>query len=210
MTLAYNQHEVFLVITTSGPAPPTWTPPLGPTADWNINANWTPNTVPGQSDTAQFGTSNATTVNIQQANTQVGGLQFNAGAPAYTFNITGTLGVPSSLVIQGDGVADISGNAPSFVVSGFSGAFGTLQFNNSAPRMTPTSPPMRSARPSSPATAPAASRASSPMPAAWWISPGRPVPPAQSRHGRLDRRRRHLQSRLQYAHRRDQRAEHHG
>ncbi|MGZ3347436.1 MAG: autotransporter outer membrane beta-barrel domain-containing protein, partial [Xanthobacteraceae bacterium] len=132
LTLAYNQHEVFLVITTSGPAPPTWTPPLGPTADWNINANWTPNTVPGQSDTAQFGTSNATTVNIQQANTQVGGLQFNAGAPAYTFNITGTLGVPSSLVIQGDGVADISGNAPSFVVSGVAGAFGTLQFNNSS------------------------------------------------------------------------------
>ncbi len=43
-------------------------------------------------DIAQFNTSTITTIDIQQANTQVGGLQFNAvaGAPAYTFNITGT------------------------------------------------------------------------------------------------------------------------
>ena len=33
---------------------------------------------------------------------------------------------------QGSGVADISGNAPTFVVSGVAGALGTLQFNNAS------------------------------------------------------------------------------
>ena len=90
--------------------------------------------MPTATDIAQFDNSNTTTINIQQANTQVGALQFNAVRPAgtYTFNITGTVGGASSLVIQGDGIADISGNVPTFVVSGVSGAPGTLQFNNSS------------------------------------------------------------------------------
>jgi autotransporter-associated beta strand protein len=46
--------------------------------------------------------------------------------------VTGTSGNPSSLIISGSGVADISGNAPTFVVSGVAGALGTLQFTNSA------------------------------------------------------------------------------
>jgi hypothetical protein len=57
-------------------------------------------------------------------------LQFNAGAPAYTFNVTSTSSVPSSLIISGSGVADISGNAPTFVVSGVSSALARLQFTN--------------------------------------------------------------------------------
>jgi outer membrane autotransporter protein len=47
-------------------------------------------------------------------------------------NVTSTGGNPSALIIQGDGVADISGNAPTFVVSGALGARGTLQFRNSS------------------------------------------------------------------------------
>jgi fibronectin-binding autotransporter adhesin len=134
VSLAYSPHEVFLIITTGAPPPPAWsgTAVAGPN-NWHTPAtNWTTGTVPTNTDVAQFNTSATTTINIQQLNTQVGGLQFNAGAPAYTFNITGTSGVPSSLVIQGDGVADISGNAPTFVVSGVSGALGTLQFNNAS------------------------------------------------------------------------------
>jgi outer membrane autotransporter protein len=131
LSLAYSPHEVFLIIAASGPAPPEWRAVPG-SSDWNTATNWTTNTVPTATDIAQFNASTITTINIQQAGTQVGGLEFNAGAPAYTFNITGTSGVPSSLVIQGDGVADISGNAPTFVVSGVSGALGTLQFNNSS------------------------------------------------------------------------------
>ncbi len=98
------------------------------TSDWNTAANWTTSTVPTATDIAQFNTSTTTTIDIRQANTQVGGLQFNTGAPAYIFNVTGTAGVASSLIVSGSGVADISGNAPTFVVSGVAGALGTLQF----------------------------------------------------------------------------------
>src|SRR5262245_37772161 len=135
LSLAYSPHEVFLIVNTGGAAPPAWTATTGlGTSDWNTSANWTPATVPTATDIAQFNplASVITTINIQQANTQVGALQFNAGSPAVTFNITGTSGVPSSLVIQGDGVADISGNAPTFVVSGVAGALGTLQFNSAS------------------------------------------------------------------------------
>jgi autotransporter-associated beta strand protein len=130
LSLAYSPHEVFLIVDT-GSTPLAWKAAPG-NNDWNTGTNWTTNTVPTANDIAQFNASTITTINIQQAGTQVGALQFNATAPAYTFNVTGTSGVPSSLVIQGDGVADVSGNAPTFVVSGVSGALGTLQFNNAS------------------------------------------------------------------------------
>jgi fibronectin-binding autotransporter adhesin len=130
LSLAYSPHEVFLIL--NAPATPlAWKAAPG-TSDWNTGTNWTTNTVPTASDIAQFNASTITTIDIQQSGTQVAALQFNAGAPGYTFNITGTSGVPSSLAIQGDGVADISGNAPTFMVSGDASASGTLQFNNSS------------------------------------------------------------------------------
>ena len=134
-SLVYSAHEVFLVL-NAAPVPLAWK--ANPTnSDWNFTAagpttNWTTNALPTATDIAQFNTSTITTIDIRQANTQVGALQFNGGAPAYTFNVTGTSGVPSSLVIQGDGIADISGNAPTFVVSGLAGALGALQFNNAS------------------------------------------------------------------------------
>jgi outer membrane autotransporter protein len=131
--LAYGAHEVFLILNVGAPPALAWKT-VANNSDWNFNSggvtNWTTNALPTATDIAQFNNSNITTIDIRQANTPIGALQFNAGAPAYTFNITGTSGVPSSLVIQGDGVADISGNAPTFVVSGVAGALGTLQFNN--------------------------------------------------------------------------------
>jgi autotransporter-associated beta strand protein len=129
--LVHGLHEVFLVITATPAGPPVWENPATDN-NWNNGANWVGGTVPTATDIAEFDASNITIIDIQQLNTQVGALRFNAGAPAYTFNITGTPGVPSSLIIQGDGIADISGNAPTFVVSGVSGALGTLQFNNSS------------------------------------------------------------------------------
>ena len=42
------------------------------------------------------------------------------------------MALPSSLIVSGSGVADISGNAPTFVVSGVAGALGTLQFTGSS------------------------------------------------------------------------------
>ena len=100
------------------------------TSDWNTAANWNPATVP--TGTATFDASNTTTLVINQANTQIGRLQFNAGAPAYTFNVTGTGGGASSLIIDGAGITNSSSNAPTFVVSGVAGNLGTLQFENSA------------------------------------------------------------------------------
>jgi autotransporter-associated beta strand protein len=132
VTLEYSPHEVFLVINAGGGGPPTWKMVAG-SSDWNTGTNWTTNTVPTATEIAQFTTSsNHQTIDIQQANTQVGGLQFNTGAPAYTFNVTGTGSGASSLIVLGSGVADISGNAPTFVVSGIAGALGTLEFQNSA------------------------------------------------------------------------------
>jgi len=130
LSLAYSPHEVFLIL--NAPANPlAWKAAPG-TGDCNTGTNWTTDTVPTATDIAQFNASTITTIDVRQANTQVGGLQFNTGAPAYTFNVTGTSGVPSSLIISGSGVADISGNAPTFEVSGVSGALGTLQFSNAS------------------------------------------------------------------------------
>ncbi len=129
LSLAYSAHEVFLILTAAATPPLAWKAAPG-SSDWNTGTNWTTNTVPTATDIAQFNTSTITTINIRQAGTAVGALQFNAGAPAYTFNVTGTSGVPSSLIISGSGVADISGNAPTFVVSGVANALGTLQFTN--------------------------------------------------------------------------------
>ena len=131
LSLAYGPHDAFLIITVSGASAPVWKSVPG-TSDWNTGTNWDSDMVPTPTDIALFNTSTMTTIGIQQANTQVGGLQFNAGAPAYTFNVTGTGSGPSSLVIQGNGVADISGNAPTFVASGVAGGLATLQFNNAS------------------------------------------------------------------------------
>jgi autotransporter-associated beta strand protein len=131
LSLTYSPHEVFLVITASPTGPPIWKAAPG-TSDWNTGTNWQSNTVPTAGDIAQFNTSTITTIDIRQANTQVGGLQINAGAPAYTFNVTGSGSGASSLIVSGSGVADISGNAPTFVVSGSAGNLGTLQFTNSS------------------------------------------------------------------------------
>jgi len=136
LSLQYSPHEVFLIVNGASPPPPLAWKGSAINTDWNFSVagttNWTTNALPTADDVAQFDTSNHTTIDIQKANTPVGGLQFNAGAPAYTFNITGTGSGASSLIVSGSGVADISGNAPTFVVSGIAGALGTLQFNNSS------------------------------------------------------------------------------
>jgi autotransporter-associated beta strand protein len=120
VSLAYSSNEVFLVISGSaGAGPIAWKAAPG-TSDWNTGTNWTTNTVPTATDIAQFNASTITTIDIRQANTQVGGLQFNAGAPAYTFNIAGSASGASSLIVSGSGVADISGNAPTFAGEGHS------------------------------------------------------------------------------------------
>ncbi|MBR0746541.1 autotransporter domain-containing protein [Bradyrhizobium japonicum] len=100
-------------------------------SDWNTAANWTTGSVPTSNEVPVFGPSTITAIDIKQP-TQVGGLSFASGAPAYTFNVTGSPGGAASLVIGGTGIDNASGNNPNFVVSGVSGNPGTLQFANSA------------------------------------------------------------------------------
>jgi autotransporter-associated beta strand protein len=128
--LAFNWNDVGAITRTLVSVAPGWlATPVN--TDWNTAANWTLGSVPTATDTAQFGASSATSIDIKQA-TQIGGLKFVSGAPAYTFNITGGPAGPASLVIGGAGIDDQSGNRPSFVVGGVSGKLGTLEFTNSA------------------------------------------------------------------------------
>jgi hypothetical protein len=90
----------------------TWA--LNPTVDFNTDANWTTAAVP--TGTAIFGASNVTAVTIS-ANTSVGSLQFNAGAPAYSFTLLNGGPNFSSLAITGAGIVNNSGNIPTFNIN---------------------------------------------------------------------------------------------
>jgi len=79
-------------------------------SDWNAAANWAPATVP--TGTATFGASNTTTITFSGLHTSVGTLQFNAGAPAYSFNLSGF-----ALTITGTGIVNNSSNRPTFTTT---------------------------------------------------------------------------------------------
>jgi len=83
------------------------------TSNFNTAANWTPATVP--TGTAFFGASNTTSIAFQAfTTTSIGTLQFNPGAPAYSF--TTENGFSTSISITGTGIVNNSSNAPTFVV----------------------------------------------------------------------------------------------
>jgi hypothetical protein len=93
----------------------TWLANPG-SGDWNTATNWSPAIVPG--GTATFGTSNTTAVTFSN-NTSVAHLQFNSGAPAYSFTVSGF-----ALTINGSGILSSSSKLPTFSVV----AFGILNF----------------------------------------------------------------------------------
>ncbi|MDE2492372.1 MAG: autotransporter-associated beta strand repeat-containing protein [Alphaproteobacteria bacterium] len=128
-TVSYDANDIF--VTMAAVTQIAWSATPG-TSDWNTGSNWVTGTVPTATDIAMFNASTKTSVDIQQANTKIGEMLFNAGAPAYTFNVAGTAAGASSLVIGGNGIVDSSGNAPSFMVWGVAGDTGTLEFDNSA------------------------------------------------------------------------------
>jgi autotransporter-associated beta strand protein len=78
-------------------------------ADWNTPANWTPAIVP--TNTAAFGASNTTALTFSAATTTTGTIQFNAGAPAYTFSLSGT---GNTFDITGAGIVNNSSSSPTF------------------------------------------------------------------------------------------------
>src|SRR6266481_1315588 len=90
----------------------TWSMAPG-SSNFNTAANWTPATVP--TGTAFFGASNTTSIAFQAfTTTSVGTLQFNPGAPAYSF--TTENGFSTSISITGTGIVNNSSNAPTFIV----------------------------------------------------------------------------------------------
>src|SRR5215469_13276999 len=90
----------------------TWSTAPG-SSNFNTAANWTPATVP--TGTAFFGASNTTSLAFQAFTTpSVGTLQFNPGAPAYSF--TTENGFSTSISITGTGIVNNSSNAPTFII----------------------------------------------------------------------------------------------
>jgi autotransporter-associated beta strand protein len=90
----------------------TWSTAPG-SSNFNTAANWTPATVP--TGTAFFGASNITSITFQPfTTTSIGTLQFNPGAPAYSF-ITSP-GLSTSISITGTGIVNNSSNAPTFII----------------------------------------------------------------------------------------------
>jgi autotransporter-associated beta strand protein len=90
----------------------TWSTTPG-SSDFNTAANWTPPTVP--TGTAFFGASNTTSITFQPfTTTSIGTLQFNPGAPAYSFSTFPALF--TSISITGAGIVNGSSNAPTFII----------------------------------------------------------------------------------------------
>jgi hypothetical protein len=106
----------------------TWTPPVGPSADWNTASNWTPGTVP--TNTAFFGAANATTVTFASS-ALINTLQFNVGAPLYTFAIgSGTFsingGINGAIVNNSSFDPNFTVNTPGGLTFGASATIGSL------------------------------------------------------------------------------------
>src|ERR1700693_3867391 len=92
-------------------------------SDWNTATNWGPVTVP-TNGTAIFDASNTTTITFSALHTSVGTFQFNALAPAYSFNLSN-----QTLAINGAGIFDQSSNSPSFSLTNATLAFSSAGAN---------------------------------------------------------------------------------
>ena len=101
--------------------------------DYNFQANWSTNTVPGSTDTATFSTSSQTTLTIQGGSTAfVDGWTFNSTAN-YTFNFFGPSGVAftgAGISING-GSATLNNSGSGGVSFNASGTAGSATINNS-------------------------------------------------------------------------------
>ena len=103
------RHVVLVLLVgtvTAHPQDASWHLTPG-SSDWNTDANWTPAVTP--TGTATFDASNTTAITfLSPFITTFGTLQFNAGAPAYFFNLS----VSNSLFITGTGIVNNSSNSP--------------------------------------------------------------------------------------------------
>ena len=87
---------------------------------FNTATNWNPAVVP--TNTAFFGASNTTSILFDPfVTTSIATLQFNPGAPAYTFATSSPLF--TSISVTGAGIVNNSSNAPTFIVGNQSNIF---------------------------------------------------------------------------------------
>ena len=89
-------------------------------SDFTTASNWDPASVP--TGIAIFGNSSITTLTFAGSR-NVDAFQFNAGAPAYTFNLTSGFGIR----LNGDGIVNNSSHAPTFNVDS-----SVLEFDNAS------------------------------------------------------------------------------
>jgi autotransporter-associated beta strand protein len=103
---------LLLSVQTSRAGSATWlqSPVNG---NWNDPNNWSPQTVPGPSDTATFDSLSITTVTLS-ANTEVGGIVFNAGASSFTIIAS----PPFTLTMSGVGITNNMLGANNLTVRG--------------------------------------------------------------------------------------------
>ena len=101
-------------------------------SEWNLAANWMPNTVPnGPGDTATFGSSNTVDLSLT-GSIETNRIVFNSGASAFTVS-SDPAGTFSSLRVTGLGITNNSGTAQNFVaLTDAAGGQGTILFTNSA------------------------------------------------------------------------------
>jgi uncharacterized protein with beta-barrel porin domain len=87
---------------------PTVAGPTAGTFDFNANLNWVPASVP--TGTASFSATIGPNLSFSAAGTTLGGFTFVAGAPAYTFTLSGD----SQLTMNGSGIVNSSTKKPTF------------------------------------------------------------------------------------------------
>jgi autotransporter-associated beta strand protein len=111
----------------------TWT---GAGSDWNTGSNWSTSTAP--TNTAIF-TNNGAPTTVTTApgiGTSINTLQFNAGAPNYTFTVTGSqTSGDGDFGIVGTGIVNNASGAPNLVAGfqpGPNATTGTFYFANTA------------------------------------------------------------------------------
>ena len=171
-------------------------------SDFNTGANWSPATVP--MGTAIFGASNTTSLTFSIDDTIIGSMQFNAGAPAYSFAVSSAA---TLLEFNGAGIVNNSANAPT--INNLGGG-GTPFLKTQAQPVTPSSLRMGPAvlssllTPARPATLPL------PITPAWVLSSLTPVRPAMlaianNGSGSFNRVQQHQHSRQRYHHQQQRR-----
>lgn len=120
--LLANCAALVVIATPAGAQDATW---AGPGTDWNNGAYWTGNGGSVPTGTAIFTGATPTIIGLT-ADTSIGTIQFDAGAPAHILTVPGPSATPRVLNLTGQGIVNNSSFAPQFIVDG------AIHFRNSS------------------------------------------------------------------------------